>query len=782
MSKNKYTSMSFEEGEETNYGLLLTKLKAAWPWFLLTFVVFLGAAFMYVRYATPMYNIHALVRLTNSNRSGGAASADHSMVMDLGAPGSSNVDEESVVLQTGYLMEQVVKDMHLNITYFRKGDIRDAELYTPPFTVELSQPVDSIKYTYFEAQLLNNGKIRLETEGLDTVVGFNEPVRMKGVGTFYLSSPSLSLRPGTKYAFTVKSIDDAVKYLSGKLEVALYAKQVSIIELNFTYPEPKKGEDILNRLLQIYVQNTIDDKNRLADSSVRFIHNRLSYLGAELGDLEGNIQSFKQRNRIAEMSEQSRVMIQNSSQVTNDLAKIETQISVLTSVADYLKSNAGNDRVVPSSLVVSDPTFNNLVEKYNTLLLERDRRMVGVTEKNPVIENLNERIANLRTDMLSSLSSNLRSLNISKANLQHQMQTVEQNVQGVPGIERNYLDLARQQQIKQELYIFLMQKSEEAAIAKTYNTPNSKNIDPPKATGKVSPKEFIYYTIASLLALIVPSMVVYTRFLMNNRVESKEDVQRVTSLPVIGELTHSQNSDNFIVARKQRSAIAEQFRAIRTKMSFYLKAPGEKVILVTSSTTGEGKSFFSINLASVLALSGRKVLMMDLDLRKAGLSAKLGIEKNVGFTSYINDLQCTTDRIIKPSGLLENLYLVSSGVLPPNPAELLLNPRVATLFGTLKEQFDYIIVDAPPVGLVTDAQLLAGYTDLCIYLVRHNFTLKSQLEIPENLSAANEIRPMAIVINDIKSHTGSYGASSYYYEEEEPSGISGRMKKLFKRG
>lgn len=779
MSKRKYTGMSFDENDERNYWQLWRKMKAAWPWFLLSSIVLLAGVFLYLQYATPLYNIHAMVKISNSSR-GGGASGDHSLTEGLGVPTTSSVDEEAVVLKTRSLMEKVVRDMRLDITYYQKDGFRDLEMYHPPFLVEVIDPVDSIKFSTFDANVLPNGMVELKWNDHVEKVKFNRPIKVADVGTIQLGPIDERSPAAGEFTFTISSVDKAVSNLSSNLEVALFAKQVAILDLNFSYPLPKKGEDILNRLLDLYVQTNLEDRNRLADSSVAFIQNRLSFLGAELGDLEGNIQSFKQRNKIAEMSEQSRVMVQNSSQFMNEVAKAETQINVLSSLQDYLQSNAGNDRVVPSSLVVSDPTFSNLVEKYNTLLLERDRRMVGVTAKNPVITNINERIANLRADMLSSLVSSKRSLGITLANLRRQMQSVEGQVQGVPRIERNYVDLARQQQIKQELYIFLMQKREESAIAKTYNTPNSKKIDPPKTQGKVSPKAPVYYTVATLLSLFLPASVVYLRFLTNTRIENKDDIRSHSTLPVIAEISHLPERNTFIVASDPRAPVAEQFRALRTRLLLHLRKSDNKVILLTSSVSGEGKSFVSANLASVLALSNKKVLLMELDLRKAGLFSKIEGESGRGFTDLLLEEGLCADKLIKSSGILNNLFVMSAGTFRTNPAELLMNGRVALLFETLRTKFDFIVIDAPPVGVVTDAQLLMEHADVCLYVLRQRLTFKSQLAIAEELRNEDPSKHMAFVLNDIQEDSG-YTYGKYNYGDNERSRFR-KLKGFFGKG
>lgn len=781
------TSMSFKEEDDTNYRQIFLKLLSGWPWFVFSIFFFVSLGILYVKYTSPQYNIHARLLINDARKGTGVTSA---VLSDIGMPLSSSVENEAEVLKTRLLMEQVVRDMKLNVTYFTKGALRDDEIYNPPFDVELISTVDTIKSQIFEITIEDRGKLLFETKKREKLVSFNDTIRVDGLGIVKIRNNGSILSAKSVYKVAVSSVDQAVNKLQAALDVSVIAKQISIVDLNFLYPQPRKGEDILNRLIKIYIQTNVDDRNQVADSSYIFIQKRLNYLRGELGDLEGNIQNFKQRNQIAEMSQQSSVIIQNSSQYENDLAKVETQLNVLKSIKEYIKNNEKGDRIVPSSLIVSDPLFTSLVEKYNSLLLERDRRLIGVNESNPVIVNLDNEIDGLRIDMLASLNSIESSLEINKSSLINQTKQVENQVRGVPEIERNYLEMARQQKIKQDLYIFLMQKGEEMAIAKTYNTPNSKNIDPPKAEGPVSPKKMIFYVASILLGVILPAVVIYAKFLLNTKVDSKDDVLRHTQTPIIGEISHSASLESLQVVNHSRSAISEQFRALRTNLSFYLNSNKDKIILLTSSMSGEGKSFVALNLASVLALSGNKVLLMELDLRKPGLSFKLGIPNLNGFSNYIIDSKLEPENIIKPlNDILPNLHIINSGPVPPNPAELLLNPRTEELFEKLRTRFDFIIVDAPPVGLVTDAQLMSSFTDMCIYIVRQKYTAKEQLKIVEELRRENKMKRLGIVVNDIKHEGGSgygygYGYGYGTYGEDYDGNLSttrARLRKLFKR-
>ncbi len=739
---------------------LLRKFLSKWHWFVLSAIVCVGLAYYFAQTQTPLHLITAKVQINDPKK--GGATAETQLLGDLGSMASATISNEVAILKTRYLMERVVNDMKLNITYFNKGKLRNEELYASPFTVDIVKPLDTIKTKEVEVTFSADNKIRLYSDEIDTLVGYSKPLTLPGVGVVQVLKAESSPLIDNKYVVSLTSVDKKVESLSGQL-VVMPEADASVIDITLNYPVPKKGEEILKKMLDIYVTTNVNDRNRLADSAYAFIQTRLSYLGGELGSLESNIQGFRQKNNITEMSQQSNLLISNSSQYMNDLAKVETQISVLNSLQEHLRSNPKGESVVPSSLVVSDQLFSSLVEKHNSLVLERDRRLMTVTETNPIIVNLNEQIEKTNNDLLASLSSSKNSLNITRNRLLTQLRSVEGQVQNVPKNERNYLDLARQQKIKEELFIFLMQKGEETAISKTYNTPNSTNIDPPKSgTSPVSPKKIIFYAAGLMLGLIIPAGWIYLQYLLNKRIESKSDIIKRTSVPIIAEIAHSTNVKNLLVGNMTRSAIAEQFRALRTNLSFYLKAPSGNIILLTSGMSGEGKSFAAINLGNVLALSGKRVLLMELDLRKPSLSSKFDISREVGFTDFITNPRLTPKEIIKPLAVHENMFIITSGDLPTNPAEMLMSDRAGELLNGLRDIFDYIIIDAPPVGIVTDAQLLGDYADFCLYVVRHNYTQKDQLAIVEDLNRNNRMKQLGILVNDIKLESGSYGYGTGY--------------------
>jgi tyrosine-protein kinase Etk/Wzc len=782
----KNTISAYEAPHEDIEGLdlkqILSRILANWYWIAASVLICLVFSNLYVRYKTPNYKISARV-LVNDEKKGAGLSGGGDLLADLGGVlgTKSTVDNEAEILKTRYLMEQVVKDMDLNITYYRKGRVKKVELYESPYKVKIIKSVDTIRATDVAINFVKGDQLSVSADGIDTLVGLNHSFAIPYVGVVQITKGTAVPVLDEKYAFNIMSVDSKVISLMDAITVEVKNKQITIVDLSLTHSIPKKGEDILNKLIEKYVQANLMDKNEVADSTVKFIQNRLAYIGGELGGLEGNIQNFKQKNNLADMSEQSKLLVQTTGQYVNELSKVETQISILKSLQNYLKDEVKNKRVLPSSLIPADLVFNGAVEKYNTLTLERARRLIGVTEANPGIQLMDKEIANARADIESNISTTLDGFLITRSRINNQMKKAEGQVHNVPKVERNYLNLARQQQIKQELYIFLMQKSEETAISKTANIANSKTIDPPKSEVKpFSPKKAVVYLFGLVAGIMIPLGLMHVKDMLNDKIQTKEDVTKFTRAPIIGEISHDEANDNMVVANSSRSAISEQFRALRTNLSFFFKNADEKVILLTSSMSGEGKSFVAINLGQILALTNKRVLLMELDLRKPGLSAKLEISNPIGFTNYVTNMELISSDIIKPLKLQENLFIVSSGPIPPNPAELLLSERTKTLMAELKQQFDYIIIDAPPVGIVTDAQLLASYSDVCIYLVRQNYTLKKQLSIPEDLLRSQKMKGLSIVINDIKATKG-YGYGYNYGNYNMSSKESGFFSRLFKR-
>jgi len=759
------------------------KLKNNWYWFIISAIVCIALSYLFVMYTAPRYLINAQVLINDESKSGGLGKQAGAL-MDLGGLlGSSNsVDNEAKILKTRFLMEQVVRELQLNIVYSVKNGLLVREIEESPFKLNIINSVDTITTSKISIRRIPGNKLAVSSKNFDKTVNWNETFKIKNIGSMKIEQNLAAKMTDSQYEVGVSSIDERVVDLMKQLVVGVSDKQVTVIELSLNYPLPKKGELILSTLINRYIASSIGDKNDIADNTYKFIENRLSVLGGELGDVENKVQNFKQANKLADMSEQSKILVQNTGEYATELGKAETQVTILEDLEKYLKDDTKNKRVFPTSLLPQDMVFSGIMNQYNALLIERDRQLLSVTEGSPFIKNIDEQILELRKGILGNIQSTKNTFVVTRDKLAKQINSVENQIGNVPQIEKNYLQLARNQKIKEELYIFLMQKAEESSISKTANVSAAKVIDPPKSEFKpVSPKKMVVVLAGFILGLIIPAVVFFISELTKTAVTSKDDIVALTQVPVIGEISHNTSSDNLVVANQGRSAISEQFRALRTNLSFYLNTADQKVILLTSSMSGEGKSFTAINLGLIFALAGKRVLLMELDLRKPGLSAKLNIPNTKGFSNYTIAADPIVEDYVKPLDINKNIFIMSSGPLPPNPAETLMSARTAQLFSALKEKFDYIIVDAPPVGIITDAQLLASYADVTLYLVRQMVTQKSQLAIVEDLHQNKKMQNLGIVVNDILSKSYGYGYGYGNYGDIQPLTAFQKLKNIFSK-
>jgi len=396
--------------------------------------------------------------------------------------------------------------------------------------------------------------------------------------------------------------------------------------------------------------------------------------------------------------------------------------------------------------------------------MERERASRDYTDSNPIIQTFNQQLNTTRTNILSSLETYKASLNTAKNQLEKQNQSFTNALKDIPSKQRIYLDFARQQQLKQELYLFLLQKRYETAISRTSTISSSRIIDSAKSDfSPYEPKRSVMYLTGLIIGLILPGIYLFIKELLSIRIKTKADIEKLTKISVIGEISHNDEEKNLVVANNSRSVISEQFRSLRTNLQYAIDTSKANVLLFTSSMSGEGKSFLSLNLGSALALTGKKVIFLELDLRKPKLSENIGLDNSNGFTNYVISKSTDLSSIIKQTWFNENCYLISSGPIPPNPSELLLSDKLEAMIVKLKQEYDYVIIDCAPIGLVTDALLLEKYADITFYVLRQDYTFKSQLNIVNDLKVNKGVKNMYLLVNDIKTQNGGYAAYGQGY-------------------
>ncbi len=765
MSKvNRDWEKEFEGAESNNKDFLefFHKILRNWYWFVICGAIGVSLAFIYLKSTVPAYLIHAKLLVSDDKKGGGMVSS--SALGDLsGLMGAKNsVDNEVEVLKTADLMRAMVIAEKAYVGYFEKERILTLPVASIPYTVSvISSPDKILESISFKIKSVNGNQLEVSNPDTIFVVGLNKPFFIEKVGDVLITESGKSKEESKSYVFTIQPVYKVVNDFMDALSVEVTNKMVSTIDLTFATFIPRQGEQFLGTLIEKYVELNLHDKNVIADSTLSFINARLTRITDELAGVEDRISGYKRSTQLADISEQSRLLLQNSAEYTKSIAEVETQLAVVDAMVEYL-NDAKNPRVVPSSVIPQDVAFNSLVSQYNELVLQRERLLLANTEDNPLVKNISSQIAGVRQDMIQNVSATRRNLELSQSSQRQLAKSMTSQIQRVPTIERGYIDLARLQQIKQAQYIFLQEKWEETAISRTANVSNSKVIDSPKSEEfSFAPKKNTTMIIGLFLGLLIPLIVLYVRNLLNIRVQTLQDVKNLTDLPVLGTISHSDNHEQVVISPVSRSPIAEQFRAMRTNLEFALN--GGKIILFTSSMSGEGKSYVALNLAVSLALLDKKVLLMELDLRKPSITSKLGLPAGKGFSHYVVRQDMRVEEIIMPSGAHENVDLIQAGAIPPNPAELLLHSRTDILMKELKNQYDFILMDAPPVGIVTDAQLLSRYSDLCLYLVRQRYTYKEQLNIPNDLNVNHKINPIQLVVNDIHAKGGYYSGYGYGY-------------------
>lgn len=746
-----------EQSSGLNIKLIFYKLLNNWYWFALSFGLFLLLAFGYLKYSVPTYKVTGKL-LVNDSKSGSTAAATD-MLSSLGLFSTqSNASNEVQILKSKTLLYSVIKNMQLNVTYFGEGNIKKVDAYkNAPFQVELISIADNLKpgqVVEFRVGMKDD-KLTLTSPEKTITARWGDTVTTPYT-SFVIDKTFQPFKDNVSYGMDIISYKDAYASLAPLFSIAVTNEDVTTIDLSVTSSVPAKGEDMLNKLIDVYIKSNVDENNRIADSTIVFIDTRLVLVQKELNDVEGQIESFKAANNLADMSEQSRLLVNTDVDLQKQISENEVQLQVTHMIQGYLQDEKNNKRVMPTTVTMQDPAFVSTLDKYNSLQLQREGSLTSLKEDNPVVKSMDQQLAALRADLLSSLNSFQKTLALKQNELKLKTGQTKGLMKQVPQQEKTYLEYSRQQDIKQQLYLYLLQKKEETAISRFNNIAPIRILDRATADSlPVSPNKMVILTSAILLAFFIPTGILFGREYFNNRVQTQDDVAKVTSAPIVAQISQSKHPEKIVVDAQSRSIIAEQFRSLRSNLQFMIGSKG-KVIMITSSMSNEGKSFISLNLSSVLAISGKKVLLLEFDLRKPKASKYLGLDNTIGFSNYVISDHLKLKDIIKPSGIHGNWFILNSGSIPPNPAELLMSDRVGQLIHEARQQFDYIVIDTPPIGLVADAQTLSSFADAILYIVRQKNTFKYQLQLIEELRLNKKLNNIGVVMNDVKRGS-SYG-------------------------
>lgn len=768
--------------EETSLSEIINKYLSFWPWFAILLVLGLTATWLYLRYTLPVYKSNATLLIKEDKK--GPSGADLGPLQAFDLFGSANsVENEAAILKSRTLMQEVVINLHLYAPIYVEGRVRDQSAYAvSPIVIEAKYP-DSIP------------KLKPGTEPLEIPISINSPQQSVTINKVnyplnqfvhtpygelkFLTNPHYIV-PSTpsieKFFFVLKNVETVANQLLSVTNITT-DKVSNVIGLSIEDEVPVRGEDILNQLLKVYNDAAILDKNMLAGNTLKFVEDRLKFVSHELDSVEAGLQHFKAYNQITDITTQGQIYLQMVAANDQKLSELDMQLAALDQVEKYVKSGGTVGGVVSiSSMEMPNPSFNANIQKLIELELQYSQLRKTVPENNPQVQALLDGINKLKPNILENVVNQRRNILASRKDLASVNNSYNSLLRTVPEKERELLSISRQQAIKNGIYTFLLQKREETALSYASAVPDSRVIDHAQTEDKpVSPKKILVYLIGIILSLGLGFAIIYLRDLLTYTIQSREEIEKYTKAPILGEVVFDTSKSAIVIADGKRSFIAEQFRQLRTSLGYMGLDETRKKILVTSSISGEGKSFIAVNLGISLSLMGKKVILLELDLRKPKLSDLLNISRNVGISNYLIGKK-TPHEIIKDTGI-DNLSLITSGPLPPNPSELISNGRIEDLFEYLSEIYDYILVDTAPVGPVTDAFILSPKCDATLFIVRYDYSPKAFVKKFEEYRSNNLLKNISIVFNGIKQGgRGGYGYGAYgrygygygYTEEQAP--------------
>ncbi len=779
-----------EKGSDFDLRLFFLKYLRYWYWFVLALISSLGGAYLYLQYSVPIYKVSATL-LIKDEKKGSSSSNEILKELDMFS-GSKIVENEIEVLKSKVLAEKVIDDLNLTVSYYKEGWLRDAELFKKsPISLNYISLKDIAYGEPLYIKTIDAQNFELLDENKSSIGKYIYTQALNNnYGSFrvFLTDPKAKSGEIIKVRFARR--ERLVQSFVSKIQVELINIKSTVLQLSLEDAVPEKGKVILSKLIDVYTFSSLEDKNSEATNTLRFIGERLQLITGELKDVEKDVEQYKTSQGITDLSAEGNLFLEKVKDNDAKLSEVDIQLKVLDGVERYLAS--GQNNVAPATLMVNDPILTSFIEKLGELELQREKTSRTVQAGNPFLETINTQIANTKQAIRENVANQKKGLIITRNGLQGNNNRFESAIRTIPRKEREFVNIQRQQNIKESLYLLLLQKREETALSYASTVTDSRVVDTPHATSSpIKPNGKNIYLIAFVLGFILPAAVINVRDLLNDKIQSRKDIENATGLAIFGEIALKPKENiGSLVDLSSRSFISEQFRTLRTNLQYVNTNKGSKgtVLLLTSSTSGEGKSFVTINLAASLSALGKKVAILELDLRKPKLSAYLGEDRDNGISNYLVGKANETDIIKKTK--VNNLFLVSSGPIPPNPAELLSNGRIETLLKVYRETFDYVLIDTPPIGLVTDATILSPYIDVCFYLVRHEVTQKQNLNILNDLKKFEKFKSLNVIFNGVnyknsQEYRYGYGygygyGKGYYTETSNSKTIIQKIKKMFK--
>ena len=759
-----------EEKKTDGFGQVVFKYLPYWPLFLLLFAVSVGGTWLYLQYTTPMYEANARL-LINDEMKG--VEQKGLQQLDLLAT-NKTIENETDVIQSNTLVNKVVTHLNLYAPVYQAQKLRDVSAYTTSPVQIIAQNLSQLKEAKKVYFTYNSTAATVNAQGKTYPI--NQWVATPYGTLKFIANTNYkqALAAGSKLYFSLINPKYITERIVRNIKVSTSSKQSSILSLSYQDEVPDRAENILNDLLKTYNQASVTDKNNLAANTLNFLQDRLNSVEKDLNGIEKKLQQYKSQSNATDIGTQGRLFLENVSNNDQKLGDVNMQLAVLNQVESYVRSKDNSGGIVPSTLGVNDPTLSGLVDKLYSSELDYENLRKTTGDNNPLVLSVHDRIEKIKPSILENIQSQKTSLLASRNNISSTNGSYNSVLQTIPEKERQLVEISREQSIKSGIYTYLLQKKEEAALSYASNVPEAKIIDNAQAgDDPVSPNKKVLYLSSVLFALFAGIGIIFGKETLNRKIMFRQEIEGYTDRPIIGEIISQPAQEPVMIGYDKRTFIAEQFRMLRMSLSFMGISAAQKRILVTSSISGEGKSFVAANLALSLAVTGKKVVLVDFDLNNPSLSAKLGITTDKGVTDFLLAKNEAQDIIVK-TAIHDNFYFIPAGELPDNPSELMMNGRTELLLNYLDEHFDVIMIDSAPVVPVTDAYVLSPYCDATLYIVRHGYTPKTFVQRIDDNNKINYLKNVAIVFNGIKSR----GFNNKFYGYGYGYGYNYRGKKL----
>ncbi len=774
--ENNQTNNSLHGNENNEQGfdmtLFLLECLSHWKWFVLSLIIVLGLSVFHIMRQVPTYNVSAMVLMIDK----WSKTESDVLTQSLGiTSGVENVLTEIEIMRSRKLLTKVVDDLDLYVSYELEGRMRNTPLYRntpivvrPDSTTDINQLSTSISLNIEKPNDNNEYNLKAEyffedepKELAVKAITLPYTLYIPAIGSFVIEQVTGYEAIENNLIVNISNPSAVAKRIASRLNINQYDKNTLLLTVSYTTPIPAMGMDIINRMVYYYNEDGIAEKNRAANNTELFINNRLVAIQQELSLVEQEVEQYRTQRGLTDLSSEAQMYLQQTGVSDKERSELDVQLNLIEYVEDFLSNPENTYSPIPT-LSIKDASMSSVIGDYNKAIAEREKLLNTSSESNPVVQEYSQNILALKSNVLQSVASTRKSIELRKKDLNRQDQEIERKIRNVPQYERELTDIMRQQRIKENLFVFLLEKREENALTQTLAVGDARIIDEPTSTGLVAPQKNKIMFMAFIMALFIPGVIIFLKRMMFPSFHDKVELERLTNIPILAELPHDGNEEFFVVKEKSNSAASELFRLLRNNIQFLFTTPDKKVVMVTSSVSREGKTFVSSNLAISFALTGKKTLIIGLDIRRPKAAQHFGVSNRLGIVNYLSGQEHDISKIIQPTSYA-NLDILPGGPIPPNPNELLLNPALDELFTNLRAQYDIIVVDSAPVGLVSDTLLINRVVDINLFVTRARYTSASHIKAANAMALNNKLKSLYMCINDVDMTTRSYSYRRYGY-------------------